>query len=149
MCGNYLFDRSEIPSHLLDCFEEVEVQCGAPWRRVTNEEKLIRKRPRDFVKRKGEKGTGNVCANTVAGVEVKTIGWEPTCDCGRNDVVPCTVLDPFNGSGTSGVVSVKLGHRYIGIDLSAEYIELSNRRIGRAADKAALDLFRSQKLRLI
>jgi DNA modification methylase len=55
--------------------------CGAPWRRVTEERKLTRERPNDYVKRTGEEGTGNSCANTVAGVEVSTIGWVPTCEC--------------------------------------------------------------------
>jgi DNA modification methylase len=56
-------------------------ECGAPWRRVTQERQLKRERPNDYVKRTGEEGTGNSCANTVAGVEVKTVGWEPTCEC--------------------------------------------------------------------
>lgn len=56
-------------------------KCGAPWRRVVEETRLTRPRPRDFVKRTGEDGTGNSCANTVAGVEARTAGWEPTCTC--------------------------------------------------------------------
>lgn len=39
------------------------------------------------------------------------------------------VLDPFNGSGTTGVAAVKLGRRYVGIDLNEEYLDLTNRRI--------------------
>ena len=39
------------------------------------------------------------------------------------------VLDPFCGSSTTGVACKKLGRRYIGIDNSAEYIELSIRRL--------------------
>lgn len=38
-----------------------------------------------------------------------------------------TVLDPFSGSGTTGQVSIENGRRYIGIDLSAEYLDLSLR----------------------
>lgn len=40
-----------------------------------------------------------------------------------------TILDPFNGSGTTGVVSKQLGRKYIGIDTSKEYLELTKRRI--------------------
>ena len=43
-----------------------------------------------------------------------------------------TVLDPFNGSGTTGQVSVKHGRNYIGIELNPEYIELSKKRLESA-----------------
>jgi site-specific DNA-methyltransferase (cytosine-N4-specific) len=36
-----------------------------------------------------------------------------------------TVLDPFNGSGTTGLVASKHGRKYVGIDLSREYLDLS------------------------
>ena len=39
------------------------------------------------------------------------------------------VLDPFNGSGTTGVAAVKLGHSYIGVDLETEYLELTTQRL--------------------
>jgi site-specific DNA-methyltransferase (cytosine-N4-specific) len=38
-----------------------------------------------------------------------------------------TVLDPFSGSGTTGLAATRHGRRYIGIDLSAEYLDLSLR----------------------
>lgn len=38
-----------------------------------------------------------------------------------------TVLDPFSGSGTTGLVAQQNGRRYVGIDLSAEYLDLSLR----------------------
>lgn len=40
------------------------------------------------------------------------------------------VLDPFSGSGTTGLAAVKMGRSYIGIDLHAEYHELAIERIG-------------------
>lgn len=36
-----------------------------------------------------------------------------------------TVLDPFSGSGTTGMVATKHGRRYIGIDLNPEYHDLA------------------------
>ena len=40
------------------------------------------------------------------------------------------VLDPFFGSGTTGLAAVKNDRRYIGIELNAEYCELAKERIG-------------------
>ena len=39
------------------------------------------------------------------------------------------VLDPFFGSGTTGVVAKRLGRRFIGIDLNPEYLEIARERI--------------------
>ncbi len=38
------------------------------------------------------------------------------------------ILDPFNGSGTTGIVANKLKRKYIGIDLEKEYLDLTIRR---------------------
>lgn len=38
-----------------------------------------------------------------------------------------TVLDPFSGSGTTGLAAARHGRRYVGIDLSADYLDLSLR----------------------
>ncbi len=39
------------------------------------------------------------------------------------------VLDPFNGSGTTGVEAVRAGRLYVGIDLDGEYLDLTERRL--------------------
>lgn len=36
-----------------------------------------------------------------------------------------TVMDPFSGSGTTGMVAQRHGRKYVGIDLSKEYLDLS------------------------
>lgn len=40
-----------------------------------------------------------------------------------------TVLDPFSGAGTTGVVAKKLGRNFIGIELNPEYVKMSEDRI--------------------
>ena len=40
-----------------------------------------------------------------------------------------TVLDPFLGSGTSGVSAKKLGRNFIGIDINSEYCQMATKRI--------------------
>lgn len=45
-----------------------------------------------------------------------------------------TVLDPFNGSGTTGQAAQRAGRRYIGVDLNAAYLDLTMReRLNQAA----------------
>ena len=39
------------------------------------------------------------------------------------------ILDPFMGSGTTGVAAIKLGRRFVGIDKEKEYIDLAQKRI--------------------
>lgn len=46
-----------------------------------------------------------------------------------------TVLDPFAGSGSTGVASVLEGARFIGVELSPEYAELATARIAHASDE--------------
>jgi len=106
--------------------------CGAPWTRIIDKTKITRERPNDFTKRDGAEGTGNSCANSVAGVSVKTIGWEPGCTCDAGDPVPCLVLDPFLGSGTTAAVARELGRHGVGCELNPEYAKLAAQRIGKA-----------------
>ncbi len=40
-----------------------------------------------------------------------------------------TVLDPFNGAGTTGVVCLKTGREYIGVELNPDYVDISMRRL--------------------
>ena len=115
-------------------------ECGAPYQRVTET-------TRTFESGSGRAGNLPVGKNGAAMqgsgetldvrwgpvVHAKTTGWAPTCAHAAADVVPATVLDPFSGSGTTGVVAVKLGRRYIGIELSPTYAEMSRRRIATEA----------------
>jgi site-specific DNA-methyltransferase (adenine-specific) len=40
-----------------------------------------------------------------------------------------TVLDPFFGSGTTGIVAAKLGRKYIGIELNPVYTRMARIRL--------------------
>jgi DNA modification methylase len=50
-----------------------------------------------------------------------------------------TILDPFMGSGTTGVACVKLGRKFIGIEIEPKYFDMACRRIGEATKQT--DLF--------
>lgn len=43
-----------------------------------------------------------------------------------------TILDPFMGSGTTGVAAVKLGRKFIGIEIEPKYFDIACRRISEA-----------------
>lgn len=42
------------------------------------------------------------------------------------------ILDPFMGSGTTGVAALQMGRKFIGVDLEEQYINLAVKRIARA-----------------
>lgn len=47
-----------------------------------------------------------------------------------------TVLDPFMGIGTTGVACIALGRKFIGIEISEKYFDISCERIRKAYDQA-------------
>lgn len=50
------------------------------------------------------------------------------------------VLDPFAGSGTTGIVACRLGRDFVGIELNPEYAEMAERRIAPYRDQMHLDV---------
>lgn len=53
-----------------------------------------------------------------------------------------SILDPFMGSGTTGVAAVKLGRKFIGIEIEPKYFDIACRRVQTALD--APDMFVEQ-----
>jgi len=107
--------------------------CGKAW--VRNVEKTV---DAPYQKQEGErqrqrtKGaiTGGVENVTLkAKIQTVTTGFSPACACPAHDPVPCVVLDPFAGSGTTGVVSLQRRRAFVGIELNPEYIELARARV--------------------
>lgn len=71
----------------------------------------------------------------------RTIGWRKTCKCECYEVVPSVVLDPFFGSGTTGLVALRGGRDFVGIELNEKYIEIAERRLSLLREN--FDLFKS------
>ncbi len=110
--------------------------CGAPWVRIVEKE-------RTFESGSGKAGnlpagkhgpglqgggeTGDVRRGPT--VHSKTTGWQPSCTCGLGPPVPATVLDPFMGSGTVGLVAMRLGRSAVGIELNPAYADMARERI--------------------
>jgi DNA modification methylase len=108
----------------------------------------------------GEGGQTRTASGTVPSLraaEIISSRWSPSCSCKQHDVecdldddctcsagtsrpVPCTVLDPFAGSGTTLAVALSLGRSAVGTELNADYVALADRRIADTVDDAALFL---------
>lgn len=117
------------------CPHKICTECGAPHIRVVK-----KNNPPNDGKTKSHYKKG-MAANRLAmkrqaarerGEEyvnkVKTLSWQPTCTCNA-EATPGTVLDPFFGSGTTGLVAQELGRKWIGIELNATYCDLAKQRI--------------------
>jgi site-specific DNA-methyltransferase (adenine-specific)/site-specific DNA-methyltransferase (cytosine-N4-specific) len=81
--------------------------------------------------------SGGGCCPKCGGPYRRTPGspdeWEPSCACKAGDPVPCTVLDPFSGSATTGSAALANGRNYVGIDLNADYLPMARKRIRMGA----------------
>ena len=74
-------------------------------------------------------------------VDYITTGWKPSCSCPQaSSLKPqaCMVLDPFSGSGTTGVAAVKNGCDFLGFETNPEYHEKSNERLQAAREGLTL-----------
>lgn len=122
-------------------------KCGKPWER---EVEVVR--VKDPVRHTGRAATG--CEDRRDADYDRMIrfsstkGWKAACAC-EAETVPCVVLDPFSGSGTTGMVAWQMGCSYIGLDVNGSYQELATARIRgekaptqvEASQGGALDLF--------
>jgi DNA modification methylase len=101
------------------------LECGAPWVRGVERPSMVIERS----DRTHEKGRTRASGTMVAPPTTKTTGWAPSCKCGAATPVPCTVLDPFLGAGTTALVADRLQRHAVGIELNPEYAALAERRI--------------------
>jgi len=51
---------------------------------------------------------------------------------------PQTILDPFMGSGTTGVAAIQMGRKFIGIEREPKYFEIACKRIEQAVAQPQL-----------
>jgi DNA modification methylase len=51
------------------------------------------------------------------------VGYMVTCDCNCREHQPGWVLDPFMGSGTTGLVAREFGVNFVGVDIAFEYLD--------------------------
>jgi DNA modification methylase len=108
-------------------------RCGAPWeRQVEPSEACAKNLGKGYHDHKfdgiqyGLRQSGGGPKSISA--EYVTTGWQPTCTCAAT-VTRCTVLDPFFGSGTTGLVARMNGCKTIGIELNPAYIKIAAHRL--------------------
>lgn len=122
------------PCILAGCPNRCCGKCGAPWVReiavsYDNPGNRTTNGPRSVANRKQTAGFEQRLEKRV-----KTLGFNPTCEC-EAEPKGGTVLDPFNGSGTTGQVALEHGCNYIGIELNPEYLELARNRLKPLLDQ--------------
>jgi DNA modification methylase len=102
-------------------------RCGGPWVRQIERiaENHISRHDRQIAT--GGAITGGVGKN-FPDVTTTTIGWSPSCSCDA-PAIPCTVLDPFGGAGTTGLVADRLQRDAIIIELNPAYAAMARDRI--------------------
>lgn len=109
--------------------------CGAPWQRQVEKEFIPQP---DVSEAHGVRGAGTQkpldASNGLQGYPrgtslVKTLGWAPSCKCELAAVVPCIVLDPFGGAGTTGLVADRLGRDAVLLELNPEYAAMTKARL--------------------
>lgn len=132
-------------------------QCGKPWVRVV-EKTGGRDWREDKMKLKGipgelagvgsyKRGQSSTPLNDTK--TTTTTGWRPTCTCGGEETRPGIVLDPFGGSGTTGVVAAQEKRDYILIELNSSYVtEIAQPRLNAAETGVPVNEFRSGQLAL-
>lgn len=98
-------------------------ECGAPWVRVTENTPMVIARST----RTHPLGRTRASGTMLQPPKSVTTGWQPSCSHDA-PTVPCLVLDPFIGSGTTGIVAEKFGRRWVGLDLSDDYIAIAQKR---------------------
>lgn len=107
--------------------------CGAPWERVverTSDEAGREPRGKALTSPRNDGLTWNENGGReFMPVAVSTLRWRPICAHASAPTVPCTVLDPFAGAGTTLYVAKELGRHYIGIELNPEYVDMATRRL--------------------
>lgn len=117
-------------------------KCGSPWARVVEKEFKGDGNPYSYEERARVGSKMKLSGRELAAWKAEhpdiDRGWAATCQCNCTDVVPCVVLDCFSGAATTGLVALKHGRKYLGLELNADYIAMSHKRLLGVASQQRL-----------
>lgn len=118
------------PCILAGCSERCCSICGAPWARMAERESIALRPNSDSIRGHSPSAhrNGNPQRGAVA-ARVSTLGFEPSCGCDASGPIAGTILDPFGGAGTTGLVADRHGRNAILIELNPIYAAMAQRRI--------------------
>ena len=117
-------------------------KCGAPWVRVV--EKVGESKYTEIGSPQGlnrsvmQWNDSHPTKNARWFNTNKTLDWLPSCNCDAGEPVPAVVIDPFCGSGQTGIAVLNLGRSFIGIDLKREYCDVAKARLKELASQQRL-----------
>lgn len=96
-------------------------KCFAPWVRMTERPEPVSRKVNGRTPN-GQTKQGSISKERVdVFPPTRTIGWEASCKCNAGEPIPCTVLDPFGGSGTTGQVALEQHRKAVLCELSQDY----------------------------
>jgi hypothetical protein len=120
------------------------LKCGAQWQRVVEKERRPT-RPGHTLKTNSNRGDkGNPFKPECIAT---TLGFSPSCDCNAGEPIPCRVLDPFCGSGTTMQVAEALGRDSWGVELMKKNIPIIGERMKTKLDPETMKPAKPQRVR--
>jgi len=129
--------------------------CGAPWERIVEKGEPLESQKKacgadseggyngiswkyeNFLhgktgfsheKENKQQNASDVKRRILDGMKERISSWQPTCKCNA-DTVPCVVLDPFGGSGTTAKVARDLKRDAIMIELNPVYVKIMKEKL--------------------
>lgn len=116
--------------------------CGMPWVRVIEElgHRAVSGFSESISEKDGESDGESQNGNRIRDGHVrglvrvdKTFDWRPSCRCPPSEPRPGRVLDPFSGSGRTGIAANRLDLDYVGVELNPDYVTMSRKLLTKEA----------------
>ena len=117
------------------CPEKVCVKCGIPYisnyKKTDNNENFIQTKGYDTpnIKKGGVRLNKNGTSPHFNPPTIEFLNLKKNCNCKTDEFKSGVVLDPFGGSGTTGIVAKSLNRKAILIELNPDYIEIAKKRM--------------------